>query len=241
MSSSSLFILYVLSIYGYTCSGCRVDIEAEHGDSANGVQMYRSKASNGITVLIKQGENITFEFKVIPSTCQLTVDYVQYSNDGISDILVLYWNTTIIGQFRSKAVSLLGHSWNIMRSSGQVGNPIQIFKGSSELQIEAKFTDQYGVELDKLSLQFNCSNTSSVSDICPISVVDTTGLIDTTVSIDNSGDDKKTRDIIAIVSTVGLFSLGLIGTVITIISVSYKFYRKRQKRLASMHLPSKNH
>ena len=239
MSSISLFILYVLSIYGYTCYGCRVDIEAEHGVSANGVQMYRSHASNGITVLIYQGDDITFEFTVTPSTCQLTVDYVQYSNDGISDNLVLYLNTTIIGQFHSKAVSLNGHSWNIMRSSGQVGNPIQIFEGINELQIVAEFTDEYGVELDKISLQFNCSNTSSVSDVCPTSVVDTTGFIDTIVDIDNTDDDEKTRDIIAIVSTVGLFSLGVIGTVITIVSVSYKFYKRRQKRLVSMYVPSK--
>ena len=228
MSSISLFILYVLSIYGYTCYGCRVDIEAEHGVSTNGVQMYRSKASNGITVLVKQGENITFEFKVTPSTCQLTIDNIQYSNDGISDTLLLYLNTTIIGQFTSTAV-MRYEPGTIFRRSSQVGNPVQVFQGTNKLQILAKITDEYGVELDKISLQFNCSNTTialSASDVCPQSVVNAR-------SIDTTGKEKTLTniDIITIASTVVLFVLGVIGIVVSIVSVGYKCYKKRRQIL----------
>ena len=152
MFSISLFILYIVSVYGYSCYSCRVDIEAENGNREGGVQMFRSNASNKITILLTQGEDITFELQVAPSTCQLTVDDVQYSNDGLSDVIVLYLNTTIIGQFSSEAVSDNGKSWNIMRKSGQVGNPVQVFQGINQLQILAKTTDEYGVELDKISL-----------------------------------------------------------------------------------------
>ena len=226
MSSISLFILYVLSIYGYTCYGCRVDIEAEHGVSTNGVEMYRSKASNGITVLIQQGENITFEFKVGPNTCQLTIDDIRYSNDGISDTLLLHLNTTTIGQFTSTAVRRY-EPGTIFRRSSQVGNPVQAFQGTNELRILAKTTDEYGVELDKISLQFNCSNTTiavSANDVCPQSVV-------IVRSIDTTGNKKTLTDvdIITIASTVVMFVLGLIGIVVSIASVGYKCYKKRRQ------------
>ena len=226
MSSSSLFILYVLSIYGYTCCGCRVDIEAEHGVSANGVQMYHNKASNGITLLVKQGENITFEFKVTPSTCQLTVDDIRYSNDGISDTLLVYLNMKIIGQFISTAVERYDPG-TIFRRSSQVGNPVQVLQGTNQLQILAKTTDEYGVELDKISLQFNCSNTTialSTSDVCPQSVVNarSTGATGNKITLTD-------MDIITIASTAVLFVLGLIGIVVSIVSVSYKCYHKRRQ------------
>ena len=239
MSSFTLFILYVLSIYGNTCCGCRVDIEAEHGTSEGGTQMYNMRASNGITVLVKQGDDITFEFKVTPSTCQLTVDDVQYSNDGISDILVLYLNTTIIGNFTSKAAKRR----EIIQSSGQVGNPIEIFQGINEVQIVANSTYDYGVELDKISLQINCSNTSTVSGICPMSVVDTTGLIAgntvntvsavTTVTTDSTSNENKLKrkDIITIASTVGVFILGLVGIAVSVVSVACMCCKKRRQEL----------
>ena len=231
----------MLSIYGNTCWGCRVkvDIEAEHGTSEGGVQMYNIRASNGITVLLKQGDDITFEFKVAPSMCQLTVEDVQYSNDGISDILVLYLNSTIIGKFTSKAAMRR----EVIQSSGQVGNPIEIFQGINQLQIVANSTYEYGVELDKISLQINCSNISTVSDTCPPSVVDTTGLTGgntvntvssvTTVSTDGTSNENKlkNKDIITIASTAGVFVLGLVGIAVSVVSVACMCCKKRRQEL----------
>ena len=254
MFSISLFILYIVSVYGYSCYSCRLDIEAENGDSEGGVQMQRSRASNRITVLVTEEEDITFELQVAPSMCQLTVDYVQYSNDGLSDVIVLYLNMTIIGQFSSEAASGNGDLWNVMRRSGQVGNPVQVFQGISELQIVAKTTDEFGVELDKISLQFDCSNTSSVSDVCPQSVVNitgstgsnggtpttndtpTTGSASTTGSTGTTGTKDNTlsnKDIIAITSCVGLFVLGLLGSVVSVASVRYKCRKKKYQKIVS--------
>ena len=260
MFSISLFILYIVSVYGYSCYSCRLDIEAENGDSEGGVQMQRSRASNRITVLVTEEEDITFELQVAPSMCQLTVDYVQYSNDGLSDVIVLYLNMTIIGQFSSEAASGNGRLWNVMRRSGQVGNPVQVFQGISELQIVAKTTDEFGVELDKISLQFDCSNTSSVSDVCPQSVVNitgstgsndgtpttndipttgssgTTGSTGTTDSTDGTGTKDNTlsnKDIIAIPSSVGLFLLVLVGSVVLVVSVRYKCRKKKYQEIVS--------
>ena len=260
MFSISLFILYIVSVYGYSCYSCRVDIEAENGVSEGGVQKPRSRASNEITVLVIQGENITFELQVAPSMCQLTVDYVQYSNDGLSDVIVLYLNTTTIGQFSSEAASGNGDLWNVMRRSGQVGNPVQVYQGISELQIIAKTTDKYGVELDKISLQFNCSYcTMDVSHVCPQSVVNvtgstgssggtpttndtpagsagTTGSSGTTGSTGTTGTKDNTlsnKDIIAITSCVGLFVLGLLGSVVSVASVRYKCRKKKYQKIVS--------
>ena len=58
------FILYVISIYG--CTGCRLEIEAEHGTSTGGAERFHSKASNGTTVLLNSlRDNITFPLEVI--------------------------------------------------------------------------------------------------------------------------------------------------------------------------------
>ena len=254
MFSISLFILYIVSVYGYSCYSCRVDIEAENGDSKGGVQMQRSRASNRITVLVTQGENITFELQVAPSMCQITVDNVQYSNDGLSDMIFLYLNMTIIGQFSSEAASGNGDLWNVMRRSGQVGNPVQVYQGISELRIVAKTTDEFGVELDKISLQFDCSNMSSVSDVCPQSVVNITGSTGsngatpttndtpttssagTTGSTGTTGTKDNTlsnKDIIAITSSVGLFVLGLLGSVVSVVSVRYKCRKKKYQEIVS--------
>ena len=256
MFSISLFILYIVSLYGYSCYSCRVDIEAENGDSEGGIQMYRSNASKRITVSVTQGENITFEIKVALGICQLTVDNVQYSNDGLSDVIVLYLNMTIVGQFSSEAGSNGGYLWNIMRRSGQVGNPVQVFQGTNELRILAKSTDKYGVELDKISLQFNCSNMSSVSDVCPQSMVNitgstgskinggtdttsdtpTTGSTGTTDSTDGTATEDNTlsnKDIIAIASCIGLFVLGLVGSVVSVASIHYKCRKKKYQEIVS--------
>ena len=71
-------------------------------------------------------DNFTFSLEVINTTCnQLTVTDVQYSNDGLSDVVDVFLNTSKIGQFTSKAIVNSGDGWNVFESSGQVGNQVQ--------------------------------------------------------------------------------------------------------------------
>ena len=235
--ASIRFILYVITIYG--CTGCRLEIEAEHGTSTGGVQRHRSQASNGITVLINtQRHNIIFPMEVANTTCNpLTVTDVRYSNDGLSDVVSVFLNTSKIGQFTSKAVVTSGDGWNDFRSSGQVGNPVQIHEGVYKLQIQlSKSSDEYGIEIDKVSLQFNCSSVN-VNNECPESVIKVDGgsITGSTATTDTAttdstattggteGDNSPTKglslvDIFTIIGSIGTFlvlAVGVVGVIIT--------------------------
>ena len=234
-------ILYVITIYG--CTSCRLDIEAEHGTSTGGVEKYRSQASGGVTVLINTlRDNITFSLEVINTTCnQLTVTDVQYSNDGLSDVVNVFLNTSKIGQFTSKAVVNSGDGWNVFQSSGQVGNPVQLHKGVYKLQIQlSKSSDEYGIEIDKVSLQFYCSSVN-VNNQCPESAIKvdggsitgSTATTDTattgsTPTVDGTNGDKPDtegltlEDRFAIAGTIG----GLVGVAVAIAGVITTWYLK---------------
>ena len=97
----------------------RLETQAEYGTRTGGVQKHCSHASNGAIVVINtHRHNITFLLEVISTTCnQLTVTNVQYSNDGLSDIVGDFLNTSKIGQFTSKAVVTSGDGWNVFERS----------------------------------------------------------------------------------------------------------------------------
>ena len=195
------FILYVITIYG--CTSCRFEIEAEDGTSIGGVERFRSQASNGATVLINTlRDKITFLLEVVSSICnQVTVSDVRYSNDGLSDVVGVFLNTSNFGQFTSKTVLKSGDGWNVFQSSGQVGKPFQIHKGVYNLQIQlTKSSDEYGIEIDRVSLQFNCSSIN-VNNECPESAikVDSRSIIGTTLTTDTA----TTRSTTATTATTG--------------------------------------
>ena len=243
------FILYVVNIYG--CTGCRLEIEAEYGTSTGGAEMFRSQASNGATVLLNTPrDNITFTLEVISTLCnELTVTDVRYSNDGLSDVVDIFLNTSKIGQFTSKAVADNGDGWNVFQSSGQIGIPVQIQKGVYNLQIQLfKSLDEYGIEIDKVSLQFICSSVN-INNECPESVIKVArgsimGTIPTTdttttkkmpatdtATTPTTGSDKSdteglsTKDKVTIsTSVVGSF-VGLAGLVIAAIGLAIPIYR----------------
>ena len=207
-----------------------MDIEGEYG--TGGEHRSRSHASGRRTEYVRQGQSISFYLEVIPRMCQLTVVDVQYSNNGLSDLIILYLNTTVIGQFTSGILDSRD-GWNIFQNSGQVGNPIKINKGTYKLQILiAKSDDEYGIEIDKVSLEFNC-DTDIVSKVCLQSVVKISGTsgsfsggsditnttaitggtptTDYTSSSTGSHGNLSNKDKIAIGSFLGPFCLGLVG------------------------------
>ena len=233
------FILCVITIYG--CTGCRLEIEAEHGTSIGGAERFRSRASNGATVLINTlRDNITFQLEIANTTCnQVTVTDVRYSNDGLSDVVSVFLNTSEIGQFTSKALVTSGDGWNDFQSSGQVGNPVQLHEGVYNLQIQlSKSSDEYGIEIDKVSLQFYCSSVD-VNNECPESVIKvdggsitgSTATTDTattgsTLTTDDDTGGLSLVDIFAIVGTIG----GLLGVAVAIVGVIIPCYFKCYKK-----------
>ena len=172
--------------------------------------------------------------EVINTSCnQLTVTDVQYSNDGLSDVVNVFWNTSKIGQFTSKAVVNSGDGWNVFHSLGQVGNPVQINIGVYNLQIQlSKSSDEYGIEIDKVSLQFYCSSVNA-NNQCPESTIKVDGgsITGSTATTDTSttgstpttgGTEDDTPDGYVIASTIG----GLVGVATAIAGVITTWYLK---------------
>ena len=138
-------------------SGHVLSLEAETGIYPSQRRMQRSAASNQATVLLYQGNQVRVSFPLI-SQCQVQVKNVAYTNDGPSDtITVLLDGTTTIGSFHTTAHSNHGHYWNVPVNSGVLGTPVELSSGSHTISIRAMAADQYGVEIDKVDLDLNCS------------------------------------------------------------------------------------
>ena len=185
--------------------------------------------------------------EVINTSCnQLTVTDVQYGNDGLSNVVNVFWNTRKIGQFTSKAVVNSGDGWNVFHSSGQVGNPVQINKGVYNLQIQlSESSDEYGIEMDKVSLQLYCSSINvnnqypestikvdggSITGSTATTDTSTTGSTPTTggTAIDG-GTEDDTPDGYVIASTIGGL-VGIAAAITGVITTWYlKCYRKRRQ------------
>lgn len=127
--------------------------------------MYRSEASGDITVLLKESGYIRYEF-ITSSNCTLNIQNVAYSNDGTGDTISLFLNNTSIGSFTSLGRTGGGHRWNVIQNSGPVGNEVGVTNGGHTLTLEVVSADDYGVELDTLTLVFKCASNSTTEE-CP--------------------------------------------------------------------------
>ena len=147
MLTFSLLVLSILSVA--TCF--TTYLEAEDG-STNGRIMNRSRASGGLTVLLKKSGYVKYGFTT-SSTCDLIINNVAYSNDGAMDIIRMSISRNgYIGQFTTIAHSNYGHNWNVIRNSGPVGSSTRISVGYHTLTLRAVSSDSYGVELDVLTM-----------------------------------------------------------------------------------------
>ena len=141
-----------------------VTIQAEDGASTTAEKNYRSGATNGLAVLLKQGGTLDLMFEIIGNeTCEMQVADILYSNDGMSDKLSIFLNKTTIGEFITRADSQNGFLWNQFISTGPVGNSVETREGVYNLTVNATSADEYGVEIDSVSLLLmNCSNATKV-------------------------------------------------------------------------------
>ena len=145
--------LLVVSVAATSCGA--LDLEAERGANyPTGAQRSRSNASNEATVLLHQGQSVTLHFSVF-SACSVSVTNVAYTNDGESDTISVTIDETSVGSFQTFGHSNFGHNWNVVRNSGGVGDSVSITSGSHTVRVTATTTDQFGVEIDKVSLSFN--------------------------------------------------------------------------------------
>ncbi|XP_071107444.1 GATA zinc finger domain-containing protein 14-like [Haliotis cracherodii] len=113
----------------------------------------RSKASNERTVWLFSGECISIGI-CLPEEDTLTVSNVKFSNDGESDIVAVDIDENIISSFNSSYETSFGSYWNIFADTGPIGLPVSLAAGSHVLTLTVVEADDYGVELDEISLVF---------------------------------------------------------------------------------------
>ncbi len=213
------YIVLSLVVVSLSCdvNGCTIQLESEHGTST-GMEMYRSDASNGITVSLKEDDSISHTF-ITYSDCVLMVENVAYSNDGTQDELrVLIDTTTVIGSFQTISLTGNGDLWNEIQNSGPVGNETHISAGDHKLTLVAISTDLHGVELDTVTLAFMCATDISALEVCSKSEVEST---DTDSQGDDSsgGDGLSTAAIISIVLTVAGLVIGIPGCIVATLAI----------------------
>lgn len=104
------------------------------------------------------------------SICKIQIEKLYYSNDGPSDELTLTLNqgsstTTLLGTVKTREAYGKGTLWNDFLGIGPIGGSISIKEGLYNLVIKATKADEYGAEVDHLSLQIKgCNyNTTYVS------------------------------------------------------------------------------
>lgn len=138
------------------CFVTKHDFEAERGDCSGSCdQRQRSAASNGLTVLMHKGDQLRHSLE-IDSACSIGIENVRYSTDGPNhDTINISLAHTYLGFFNSISQEGDGYLWNVFKNSGPVGQNIQLLSGRYVLILIVS-ADDFGIEVDKTTLNFNC-------------------------------------------------------------------------------------
>eukprot|EP01083_Nonionella_stella_P248825 861039_1 len=148
-----LFVILLYFIFYYDDA---FQFEAEDG-TYTGTFMTRSAASNEHTVALKQGEYIEWGFSICTDDSNaITINNITltYTNDGPSDTLYIYLDSTFIGQFSTHSLSDAGGYWNSPYDSVLEG-PFDISETNSSwhtLKLVSNTSDTYGSEVDKITV-----------------------------------------------------------------------------------------
>ena len=191
MQGAMLFCIYLT----VNCFVTKHDFEAERGDcSGSCEQRQRSAASYGRTVLMQKGDQLRHSFET-NSACSIGIENVRYSTDGPNhDTINISLAHTYLGFFNSISQEGDGYLWNVFKNSGPVGQNLQLLSGRYVLILIVS-VDDFGIEVDKTTLNFNCDrdpgeietgNSLSVVAIVTITtsiVVAITTVVSTAVSI----------------------------------------------------------
>ena len=155
-----IIILTLLQLY-WKCSALTIDKEAEYG-TTTGTIKDRSGASNDRTVLLHDGEIITFNLTIPKGFCSMQVKNVVYSNDGDYDVVSILVDEAIYAVFQTRSQTNWGHLWNVFVSTGPISNTVAVSTGSHVMKIKADHTDYHGVEIDKITLELvACDDTTT--------------------------------------------------------------------------------
>ena len=223
-----VIIIFLLFRIGFTVNRFITthDFEAENGVcSGQCKQMMRSAASDGLTVFIELGDKLNHSME-IKSNCSISVENCRYSTDGpLPDTVSISLANTDVGSFITISRNGNGHLWNVFKDSGPVGQHLQLPSGHYDL-ILLLSVDNYGVEIDKTTLNFNC-------DADP-------GQIETSHVIPNDATTEITvpdHDFLSVGEILGIVTAAstIVGTIVGVVSAAvtayFKYVRVRRVKL----------
>ncbi|KAH3856707.1 hypothetical protein DPMN_099300 [Dreissena polymorpha] len=159
-------------VFAVNIRGSEFIIEAENMIRPSGQIMSRANASNNMSVLLHQGDMLSYEFCLMaPSPLKLV--RLLYSNDGGSDRIRVSVDKREITSFDTVVFANNGLGWNTFRSESMENAALIFSQGTHLLTIFAEKTDQYGVEIDMVTVDINSSQ-SHDSFVCEVFCFDNT-------------------------------------------------------------------
>lgn len=205
-----------------------VNFEAENSDSGSSRELiFRSAASGGYVINQRQDDYIIWYFNTTTS-CEVVISGVYYSNDGGPDTIELQVDDSSIGYITTRAVSQEGNQWNVFMSSGTLGNPVTLSEGQHALKLTVIMADEFGVDIDKVTLSGPCivgSSTiqtfdSSIDTPLPPTIAPTN---DDTIESTGNGSDGLTP---AEIAGIAIGAVGLVIGAISVLIPAYMCYKK---------------
>ena len=188
--------------------------EADNGICTGGCELReRSGASNGLTTLMHEGDQLFIQFK-IEANCSVSVENVRYSTDGPEeDTINVTLANVYLGSFNTTSQAGEGRLWNVFIESEHVGQTVPLPPGTYELILTVSI-DNFGVEVDKVTLNFNCDSNPGKLDVFQGSTTIATLSVHSQISIAG----------VIVPSVIGFLLL-----ITTVISVGFNIYFKIQK------------
>ena len=127
--------------------------------------IYRQSASQDKTVSLHENDAMSLPFCLRRSTT-VAVNSVLYTNDGLSNIIAISIDSTSIGEWVSHNISKRGKLWNVVNTTGQIGEPLMLPAGPHKIHLhirptsENRRTDPFGIEIDAVFLEIDDNDIS---------------------------------------------------------------------------------
>lgn len=145
-----LFAICLVNICWQIVSSKLFTFEVENFASAE-LRVPRSSASGKFTVHLHKDDLVQVEF-CLGRNSLVSIQNVVYSNDGNTDIIHVSVDGQNLGTFQTSVLEDDGNGWNRFKSSKSLHGKAMLPSGRHVIDIKAKHTDQWGVEIDHLIL-----------------------------------------------------------------------------------------
>lgn len=127
--------------------------------------VYRSEASGRKSVHLVQGQYLEYNF-CLRKESKVQVSNIRFSNDGPHDEYIVEIDGNVVGEFLTGTQTGSGAAWNDYHSSGYVGQPVVLEAGSHKVKLITAVSDQWGAEVDFITLDVDDMNLDEMGFYC---------------------------------------------------------------------------